>query len=90
MLHCRMTLRETLQHLRRVERPPRSRFWFRSPCYFVRIVDVLVHIVIPELVEGRLPRLADYLRETSPRWGKSWRSWESTSLQQSTSVRLSG
>jgi hypothetical protein len=38
-------------------------------------MDVLIHIVVPELVERRLPRLANYLRRTSPRWGRSWRSW---------------
>jgi hypothetical protein len=75
VLHPRHTLRETLRLLRSVELPPESRFWFGSPCRCVRRLDVVVHIVLPELVEGRLPRVAHYLRRTSPRWGRSWRYW---------------
>lgn len=75
MLEHHHSLRETLQLLRAVEAPPRSRFRFGSPCRFVRQVDVLVHIVLPELIEKLMPRFAVALRKTSPRWGKSWRSW---------------
>ena len=38
-------------------------------------VDVVVHIILPEMLEKRLPRVANYLRRTSPRWGRSWRDW---------------
>jgi hypothetical protein len=41
----------------------------------VRTIDILVHIVLPEVIEDRHPRFAAYLRRTSPRWGRSWRSW---------------
>ena len=75
MLDRKHSLRETLSLLRHVEAPAQSRFWFGSPCRFVRRIDVLVHIVLPELIETRLPRLAVSLRKTSPRWGRSWRSW---------------
>lgn len=80
MLETKLTLRETLRLLSAVERPVLSRFWFGSPCRFVRQVDVLTHIVVPELLEDRLPRLAKYLRRTSPRWGRSWRNWSSETL----------
>jgi hypothetical protein len=75
MLTPHHTLRETLELLRRVEAPPQSRFWFGSPCRFVRRIDVLVHIVMPELIERRFPKTAIRLRNTSPRWGRSWRHW---------------
>ena len=75
MLERRFNLRETLHLLRAVEMPAQSRFWFGSPCRFVRQVDVFVHIVLSELLERRLPKFAAYLRRTSPRWGRSWRSW---------------
>ena len=75
MLETKLSLRETLRLLSAVEKPAMSRFWFGSPCRFVRQVDVLTHIVVPELLEGRLPRLANRLRQTSPRWGRSWRNW---------------
>ena len=75
MLERRHTLRETLELLKKVEKRALSRFWFGSPCRFVRQVDVAVHIVLPEMLEKRLPRVADYLRRTSPRWGRSWRDW---------------
>ena len=77
MLETKLSLRETLRLLSAVEKPAMSRFWFGSPCRFVRQVDVLTHIVVPELLEGRLPRLANRLRQTSPRWGRSWRNWSS-------------
>jgi hypothetical protein len=75
MLERRHTLRETFHLLKNVEKPALSRFWFGSPCRFVRQIDVVVHIVLPELLERRLPRVANYLRRTSPRWGRSWRDW---------------
>jgi hypothetical protein len=74
-LHPEMTLRETLSALRTAEREPVSRFAIGSPCRFVRSLDVAVHVVFPEAVEVFAPRLARYLRSTSPRWGRSWRSW---------------
>ena len=75
MLERKHTLRETLSRLRNVELTPESRFWFGSPCRFVRLIDVFVHIVLAEWVEDLMPRVAFYLRRTSPRWGRSWRSW---------------
>lgn len=71
-----MGLRETLQWARVLELPPVSRLRIGSPCKFIRKLDLFVHIVIPELIERPLPRLAWYLRKTSPRWGRSWRSWK--------------
>ncbi len=76
VLEAKLSLRETLHLLRAVEKPVLSRFWFGSPCRFVRQVDVLAHIVVPELLERRLPRLAHHLRQSSPRWGRSWRDWQ--------------
>ena len=75
MLKREYTLLDTLRRLRRVELTPESRFWFGSPCRFVRLIDVFVHIVLPEWIEDLVPRFAVYLRRTSPRWGRSWRSW---------------
>lgn len=75
MLTPHHSLRETLDLLRQVEAPPQSKFWFGSPCRFVRRIDVLVHIILPELIEKRMPKTTARLRRTSPRWGKSWRSW---------------
>lgn len=75
MLHRNMTLRETLSVLGETEREAVSRYRIGSPCRFVRSIDVLVHIVLPEAVEAVLPSLARYLRSTSPRWGRSWREW---------------
>lgn len=75
MLERKHTLRETFHKLTHFELTPESRFWFGSPCRFVRFLDVLVHIVLPEWMEDLTPRLALYLRQTSPRWGRSWRSW---------------
>ena len=37
--------------------------------------DLLNHIVIPELIENHMPRLSRRLRQSSPRWGRSWRHW---------------
>jgi len=70
-----MTLRQTIGHLRSVEREPVSRFAAGSPCRFIRSLDVLVHVIVPELLERPAPRIARYLRSTSPRWGRSWRHW---------------
>jgi len=75
MLHGGMSLRQTLAMLAEAEREAVSRYRWGSPCRFIRSVDVLVHIVTPELLEGVLPALARYLRRTSPRWGRSWREW---------------
>ena len=75
MLERKHTLRETLRRLRNVELTPESRFWFGSPCRFVRLIDIFIHIVLAEWVEDLMPRFAFYLRRTSPRWGRSWRSW---------------
>ena len=76
MLDIDLNLRETFALLREVEKPPQSKFWFGSPCRFVRQIDLLVHIVVPELLERHLPKTANYLRSTSPRWGRSWRDWQ--------------
>jgi hypothetical protein len=75
MLDHKLNLVETFRRLRHVELTPESRFWFGSPCRFIRYLDISVHIVIPELIENSLPRLSKYLRRTSPRWGRSWRNW---------------
>jgi len=75
MLDRQHNLRGTLRRLRQVELTPESRFWFGSPCRCIRYLDVVVHIVLPELIERRMPRLSRYLRRTSPRWGRSWRRW---------------
>jgi hypothetical protein len=75
-LHSGMTLRETIAHLVATEREARSRFRWGSPCRFIRTVDIIVHIVTPELIERTAPRVARYLRRTSPRWGRSWREWD--------------
>ena len=75
MLHRDLTLRETFDVLRSAEMAPSSRFKCGSPCRFVRTIDVAVHIVLPELIEDKLPGVAKYLRSTSPRWGRSWRHW---------------
>lgn len=71
-----MSLRETLHWARILELPPHSRLRLGSPCKFIRKIDILVHIVVPELIENRLPRLTRYLRKTSPRWGRRWRGWK--------------
>ena len=57
------------------EMEPSSRFWFGAPCRFVRQIDILVHVYLPNAVEEKYPELAVYLRSTSPRWGKNWRQW---------------
>ena len=75
MLSPDLNLSETLRIARLLEGRPISRFRLGSPCKFIRSIDVVVHLVVPELIEDVFPRLARYLRRTSPRWGKSWRSW---------------
>lgn len=75
VLHPELTLRQTLAMLREVEGSPISRYWFGSPCRFIRRLDIIVHIIMPELIEFSHPELARYLRSTSPRWGRSWRHW---------------
>ena len=75
MLTRDMTLKETLSKLPRFELPPVSRFKLGSPCRFIRSLDIFIHIFIPEVVENILPQVARYLRNTSPRWGRSWRHW---------------
>jgi hypothetical protein len=70
-----MGLRETLRWTRVLGVRPQSRFQIGSPCKFIRKLDLLIHILIPELIEQPLPGLARRLRKTSPRWGQSWRGW---------------
>lgn len=57
------------------ESDPVSRFWFGSPCRFVRRIDLACHVILPEMLEERHPVWACYLRTTSPRWGRAWRGW---------------
>jgi len=57
------------------EMKPCSRFWFGSPCRFVRTLDLMVHVYFPSTIEEKYPEFALYLRSTSPRWGQSWRKW---------------
>lgn len=68
-----LSLAQTLAVMGRYERPPESRFRIGSPCRWIRAIDVLVHIVIPELLEQWWPAITRALRDTSPRWGRSWR-----------------
>lgn len=74
-LHESMNLRETLQVVRAIKVHPVSRLRIGSPCKFIRKLDLLVHIVVPEFIENIMPHCARYLRKTSPRWGRSWRGW---------------
>lgn len=70
-----MSLVLTLAMARATEQPPVSRSRLGSPCRFVRSIDLVVHILIPKALRPYTPRLALYLRRTSPRWGRSWRNW---------------
>jgi len=70
-----MGLLETLRAVKQIKATPVSRMRIGSPCKFIRKLDLLIHIIIPELIENRAQRLARYLRRTSPRWGRSWRGW---------------
>jgi hypothetical protein len=54
---------------------PTSRFWFGSPCRFIRTLDKWVHVILPEMLYEKHPVWATYLRTTSPRWGRKWRTW---------------
>ncbi len=76
ILHGGLDMKQTLRLAPSAERRARSRFAIGSPCKFIRALDVLVHLVIPELIENTSPLIARYLRQTSPRWGQSWRGWE--------------
>lgn len=40
-----------------------------SPCAFSRKVDYAVHVLLPEMLAEKYPRIAKQLRDTSPRWG---------------------
>ena len=61
--------------LLKAEGKPVSRFRCGSPCRFIRSLDVAVHVWWPAIIEPQAPRLAKYLRESSPRFGKAFRSW---------------
>lgn len=67
-----LDLDDTLAVLERHAQAPESRFRVGSPCRWVRPIDVFVHVVLPEWLERYAPRLARSLRDTSPRWGRSW------------------
>lgn len=45
-----------------------SRFWFRSPCYALMWLDFVVHVLLPAMMRERHPRIAQMLKNTSPRW----------------------
>lgn len=68
-------LDDLLDEAAATEAPPVSRFRWGSPCRFVRAIDVAVHVVLPGMLEEAFPVWACYLRSTSPRWGRRWRSW---------------
>jgi hypothetical protein len=68
-------LTSLVSRARRTESRPTSRYWFGSPCRFIRSVDFAVHVLLPEMLYERHPVWACYLRSTSPRWGRSWRTW---------------
>lgn len=68
-----LDLDATLDVIEQHAQPPESRFPVGSPCRWIKAIDVAVHIVLPELIEKYAPRLAAALRNTSPRWGRSWR-----------------
>ena len=75
LLTTTMTLTETFEALPAAQQERVTRFWFKSPCYFVRAIDVAIHITLPELIDGFAPVSAAWLRKESPRWGRSWRGW---------------
>ena len=56
------------RYLRIHEKPATSRYWFGSPCRYLRTIDAVVHVWLPAATEERHPQLAAYLRRTSPRW----------------------
>jgi len=76
-LRWRLDLKWIREFVRSHESTPTSRYWFGSPCRFVRTLDLLVHVVLPEMLTDHHPQIACYLRSTSPRWGKAWRGWKS-------------
>lgn len=78
ILHAGLDMKQTMHLASKAEQRARSRFIVGSPCKFIRALDVLVHLVLPELIENIFPATARYLRRTSPRWGQSWRGWENT------------
>jgi hypothetical protein len=65
------------------ERSPISRYAFGSPCKLIRKLDAFVHVVLPEMLYEKHPIWACYLRSTSPRWGRSWRNFNTTRKEQS-------
>lgn len=70
-----ITLRETIMRATEHEQEPVSRFMWGSPCRFVRAIDIMVHVILPAMLEEGHPTWAVYLRTTSPRWGRTWRHW---------------
>jgi len=68
-------IRSLVAEAHKHEREAASRFWFGSPCRFVREIDMVVHLVLPAMLMERHPLWAAYLRSTSPRWGRAWRHW---------------
>ncbi len=68
-------LTESKVFARATEEKPVSRFPWGSPCRFVRSIDFVVHVLLPQAIEEKYPELATYLRSTSPRWGRSFRNW---------------
>lgn len=68
-LNEQMGLLETMRIIRHTDFIPTSRLRVGSPCKFIRKLDLLTHIIVPELIESFLPKTARYLRKTSPRWG---------------------
>lgn len=56
------------------EKHPVSRFEIDgqglSPCALSEDTDFAVHVLLPEMMRDRYPKVAQRLRETSPRWGK--------------------
>lgn len=68
-------LRETILRATEHEQEPVSRFMWGSPCRFIRSIDIMVHVLLPAMLEDGHPTWATYLRTTSPRWGRTWRHW---------------
>jgi hypothetical protein len=68
-------LRGTLAVVVHLEQRPVSRYWWGSPCRYVRAIDLAIHVILPQMLEEKYPHLAHYLRSTSPRWGRTYRGW---------------
>lgn len=68
-------LQDTIMRASEHEQEPVSRFVWGSPCRFVRTIDIMVHVILPAMLEEGHPTWATYLRTTSPRWGRTWRHW---------------